>query len=138
MSKTKTLTEKLGEIFTPVDSFDNLPTEREVICRYIAIFDAEQKSYHNAEVEKRAISKLAKELCKIWEKHGIFKSQNTVQDTLRKYFIPRFKKVFVKTPPKSQKMIDQKLGEFSEIFMLRTESPAKRIREESPKGAKNS
>ena len=66
MSKNKSLSEKLCHIFTPIDSFENLtdcPTEKEVICRYIAIFDAKKsKSYHTAEVEKSAISQLAKEL----------------------------------------------------------------------------
>ena len=138
MSKIKSLNEKLSHIFTPVDSFESdLPTEREVICRYIAIFDVDQKigqdqkSYHISEVEKSAISKLAKEVIEIWKKHGISKSQRSVEDCLRQTFIPRFRNVFVKSPPKSEKLVAKKIGEFSEVFMLKTESPAKRIREQS-------
>ena len=138
MSKIKSLSEKVGHIFTPLDSFDitNLPTEKEVICRYIAIFDVDQKNgqnekfYHIADVEKSAISKLAKELIDIWEKLGISKSQIAVEKSLTRYFIPRFRKVFVKTPPKSEKLIEQKLKDFSEVFML-SESPAKRSRKQS-------
>ena len=142
MSKNKSLNEKLSHIFTPLDSFDvtNPPTETEVISRYIALFDLEiiqklgqdQKSYHTADVEVSVISKLAKELIQIWEKHGISKTQRSVEDSLRQTFIPKFKRIFVKTPPKSKPLIDKKLEEFSEIFMLKTESPAKRIREQSP------
>ena len=138
MSKIKSLNEKLSHIFTPLDSFDvnNLPTEKEVICRYIAIFDVDQKNgqnekfYHIADVEKSAISKLAKELIDIWTKFGISKSQIAVEKSLTRYFIPRFRKVFVKTPPKSEKLIEQKLKDFSEVFML-SESPAKRSRKQS-------
>ena len=138
MSKIKSLTEKLSHIFTPLDSFDvALPTEKEVICRYIAIFDDEVKSNsyhkHNYEAEKCSISKLATELIEIWEKHGISKPRKAVEDKLRLRFIPRFKKIFVKTPPapESEKLIAQKLKDFSEIFML-SESPAKRMREGTP------
>ena len=136
--KNKSLAEKLSHIFTPLDSFDVniLPTEKEVICRYIALFDFEVNSNshhkHNYEAEKSSISKLATELIEIWEKHGISKLQKGVEDKLRLRFIPRFKNAFVKTPPKSEKLIDQKLKKFSlsEVFML-SESPAKRMREDS-------
>ena len=137
MSKIKSLHEKVGHIFTPLDSFDvTLPTEKEVICRYIAIFDVDQKIgqnqklYHISEVEKSATSKLAKEIIVIWEKHGISKSQTAIEKSLTRSFIPRFRKVFVKTPPKSEKLINKKLEEFSQVFML-SESPAKRMRKES-------
>ena len=134
MSKNKSLSEKLCHIFTPIDSFENLtdcPTEKEVICRYIAIFDAKKsKSYHTAEVEKSAISQLAKELFENWEKYGITKSERSVEECLSRTFIPKFKRVFVKTPPKSEKLIEEKLKQFSDIFM----SPAKRFRKESSNG----
>ena len=133
MSKIKSLNEKLSHIFAPLDSFDvtNLPTEKEVICRYIAIFDA-KKSYHTAEIEKSAISQLVNELFEIWEKHGVSnsKSQRSVEECLSRTFIPKFKRVFVKTPPKSEKLIEEKLKQFSDIFM----SPAKRFRKESSNG----
>ena len=135
-SKIKSLHEKVGHIFTPLDSFDALPTEKEVICRYIAIFDVDQKIgqnqklYHISEVEKTATSKLAKEIIEIWEKHGISKSQTAIEKSLTRSFIPRFRKVFVKTPPKSEKLINKKLEEFSKVFML-SESPEKRMRKES-------
>ena len=136
MSKNKSLTEKLCHIFTPIDSFENLtdcPTEKEVICRYIAIFDAEKSnSYHTADVEKSAISQLAKELFENWEKYGITKSERSVEECLSRTFIPKFKRVFVKTPPKSEKLIEEKLKGFSDIFM----SPAKRLRKESQNGKK--
>ena len=138
MSKNKSLTEKLSHIFTPLESFNvtNLPTEKEVICRYISLFDVDQKIsqdkkfYHIADVEKSATSKLAKELIETWEKLGILKSQIAVEKSLTRSFIPRFRKVFVKTPPKSEKLIEQKLKDFSEVFML-SESPAKRSRKQS-------
>ena len=138
MSKNKSLYEKLCHIFTPIDSFENLtdcPTETEVICRYIAIFDAlKSKSYHTADIEKSAISQLASELFQIWEKHGVSnsKSQRSVEECLSRTFIPKFKRVFVKTPPKSEKLIEEKLKGFSDTFM----SPAKRLRKESLNGKK--
>ena len=138
MSKIKSLHEKVGHIFTPLDSFDALPTEKEVICRYIAIFDVDQKIgqnqklYHISEVEKTATSKLAKEIIEIWEKHGISKSQTAIEKSLTRSFIPRFRKEFVKTPPKSEKLINEKLKKFLDVFMLsESESPAKRMRKES-------
>ena len=70
-------------------------------------------------------------MIEIWEKHGISKPRKAVEDKLRLRFIPKFKQVFVKSPPKSEKIIEQKLEFFSEIFML-SESPAKRMREGTP------
>ena len=75
----KSLAQKLGHIFEPITSFEHLtnpPTEKEVVCRFIAIFDNERNLYHNSSsAESSAFPILAKELIEgqsiHLSKHGI-------------------------------------------------------------------
>ena len=134
----KSLAQKLGHIFHPITSFEHLtnpPTEKEVVCRFIAIFDNERNLYHNSSsAESTAFPILAKELIEFWKKHNIEKTQRAVEDKLRKILIPKMKLILRKIP-RSDVLINKTLEKFSDTFKINESpgpTPAKRIREESP------
>ena len=138
----KSMAEKIGHIFDPIDSFENLtnsPTEKEVVCRFIAIFDSERKSFHNASsTEYSTFPLLAKELIGFWNKNDIFKTatQNSVEDKLRKTLIPKMKLILKNVHQvKTEIRINKIHEDFSHTFELNVSpgrpSPAKRIRKES-------
>ena len=137
-SNYKSLAQKIGHIFDPINSFDNLtnpPSEKEVVCRFIAIFDAERTSYHNStSAEYSVFPILAKELIEFWKKHNIFKTENAVETKLRRTLIPKMKLILRKIP-KTDALINKTLEKFSNTFEINQSSgpsPAKKIREESP------
>ena len=142
-SNYKSLAQKVGHIFDPIDSFQHLtssPTEKEVICRYIAIFDSERKSFHNASsTEYSTFPILAKELIGFWNKNDIFKTATlqSVEDKLRKTLIPKMKLIMKNVHQVKTEIHINKIHEdFSHTFELNVSpgrpSPAKKIRKESP------
>ena len=139
----KSLAQKLGHIFDPIHSFENLtdpPTEKEVVCRFIAIFDSERKSFHNAaSTEYSTFPILAKELIEFWNKNDVLKTatQQSVEDKLRKTLIPKMKLILKNVHQVKTEIHINKIHEdFSHTFELNVSpgrpSPAKRIRKESP------
>ena len=136
----KSLAQKLGHIFDPIQLFENLnnlPTEKEVVCRFIAIFDSERESYHNASsAENSSFPILAKELIEIWEKHNIFQAQRAVEDRLRRGPVSKMK-LLLRKIPKSEAMINKTHEDFSNTFEINVSPghPAKKIRGESLQNA---
>ena len=134
----KSLAQKLGHIFDPIISFEhltNLPTEKEVVCRFIAIFDTERKSYHNASsAENSTFPILAKELVEFWKNHNIFQTENAVVVKLRKILIPKMKLILRKIP-QSDPAINKIHRDFSDTFGIHVSpgNPSKKIRQESPR-----
>ena len=139
-SNYKSLAQKIGHIFDPINSFDDLtnpPSEKEVVCRFIAIFDSERESYHNASsAENSSFPILAKELIEIWEKHNIFQAQRAVEDRLRRGPISKMK-LLLRKIPKSEAMINKTHEDFSNTFEINVSPghPAKKIRGESLQNA---
>ena len=139
-SPYKSLAQKIGHIFDPINSFEHLtnpPTEKEVVCRFIAIFDSERKSFHNASsTEYSTFPILAKELIEFWSKNDIFKTatQQSVEDKLRKTLIPKMKLILKNVHQvKTEIRINKIHEDFSHTFELNVSPgrPAKRIRKES-------